>query len=216
MAKSLKVITKAYTTHANTILKRSVLLHQTNVDALRRVQEFGDLSAFIFGANALAKTGIARADTLKWMQKHGRCKLIPQTDGTVSFTMKDKAKWDTIDVDKADKSPFYDIKRGERAEAAAKIEAMEAAGEEVPADLRELADDTPKVKTFNLMGRIKSSLGKAEKINSDHSGYDMTKTDTGSEDFVAAIQQVLNTFDPSANTNDTPVFDMAARRSSVG
>jgi len=33
---------------------------------------------------------------------------------------------------------------------------------------------------------------------------------------VAAIQQVLNTFDPSANTNDTPVFDMASRRSSVG
>ena len=189
MAKSLKVIVKAYTMHAKNILSRSVLLHNTNVDALRRVQEFGDLSGFIAGANLLAKTGVARRATLQWMQKHGRCKLVSLADGKVSFTMKDKADWSKIDVDKADKLPFYidDEQDGKTGE------------------------DT---KTFNLMGRIKSSLGKAEKINLDHTGYDLTKTDTGSKDFVAAIQQVLNTFDPSANTNDTPVFDMATRQPS--
>ncbi len=184
MAKQAKTINAQYDKHAKAYSKRGVMLHSTNVEALRRVQEHGDLSSFIHGANTLAKTGVARRAVLQWMQKHGRCKLVVQQGGGVSFTMKEKADWSGIDVDKADKLPFY-------------------ADDEADGKTNE---DT---KSFSLIGRVKSAIKKAGEIEKDNSGYDMSKTDTGSEDLIAQLEQVINTFDP-ANKSDKPLFDQAA------
>ena len=190
MAKTAKTINAQYDNHAKAYAKRGVMLHTTNVEALRRVQEHGDLSSFIHGANTLAKTGVARRAILQWMQKHGRCKLVVVNGGGISFTMKPKADWSKIDVDKADKTPFY-------------------------ADDKADGKTNEDTKSFSLIGRVKSAIKKAGEINIDHTGYDMSKVDLGSEDLVAQLEQVLNTFDP-ANKSDKPLFDIAARKSSVG
>ena len=192
MAKTAKTINAQYDNHAKAYAKRGVMLHTTNVEALRRVQEHGDLSSFIHGANTLAKTGVARRAVLLWMQKHGRCNLVVVKGGGVTFTMKKDAKWASIDVDKADKQPFY-------------------ADDEADGKTNE---DT---KSFSLIGRVKSAIKKAGEINIDHTGYDMSKVDLGSEDLIAQLEQVLNTFESPANTSDKPLFDKAAaNRVSVG
>ncbi len=194
MAKQAKTINAQFDNHAKAYVKRGVMLHKTLVEALRRVQEHGDLSSFIYGANTLAKTGVARRAVLQWMQKHGRCKLVVvSAGGGVSFTMKPKAKWSDIDVDKADKLPFY---------------ADDGADGKTNED----------TKSFSLIGRVKSAIKKAGEIDVDHTGYDMSKTDTGSEDLIAQLEQVLNTFDP-ANKSDKPLFDRtlgAVTQSMVG
>lgn len=182
MSKTSKTICAAYDRHATAYTKRGVMLHNTNVDALRRVNEHGDLSAFIYGANTLAKTGVHRRAILQWMMKYGRCLLVPQTDGSVSFTMKKGADWSQIDVDKADKSPFY-------------------------TDDEQDGKTDSDTKSFNLLGVVKKALERAAKIDENSTGYDMSKVDTGSEDFVAQLQQVIAVFDPANNTNDKPLFD---------
>ena len=184
MAKSLKTICKEFDSHAKFYTKRGVMLHATLVNALRFVQKDGNLSAFIYGANALTKTGVARRSVLQWMQKHGRCRLVVVKDGVVSFTMKPKADWSGIDVDKADKQPFY---------------ADDNADGKTDGD----------TKSFSLIGRVKSAIKKSGEINVDHTGYDMSKVDLGGEDLIAQLEQVLNTFDP-ANKSDKPLFDAAA------
>ena len=185
MAKSLKTICNEFDRHAKFYSTRGVMLHATLVNALRFVQKDGNLAAFIHGANALSKTGVARRAVLLWMQKHGRCNLVVVKGGGVTFTMKKDAKWASIDVDKADKQPFY-------------------ADDEADGKTNE---DT---KSFSLIGRVKSAIKKAGEINIDHTGYDMSKVDLGSEDLVAQLEQVLNTFESPANTSDKPLFDKAA------
>ena len=186
MAKSLKTICNEFDRHAKFYSTRGVILHATLVNALRFVQKDGNLSAFIYGVNALTKTGVARRAVLQWMMNHGRCKLVVVKGGGVSFTMKPSADWSTIDVDKADKQPFY-------------------ADDEADGKTNE---DT---KAFSLIGRVKSAIKKAGEINVDHTGYDMSKVDTGSEDLVAQLEQVLNLFD-TANKTDKPLFDQALKR----
>ena len=184
MAKTFKTICNEFDAHAKAYAKRGVMLHATLVCALQFVQKDGNLDAFIHGANSLAKTGVARRSILQWMQKHGRCNLIV-VKGGVTFKMKPKADWSKIDVDKADKQPFY-------------------ADDEADGKTNE---DT---KSFSLIGRVKSAIKKAGEINVDHTGYDMSKVDTGSEDLVAQLEQVLNTFESPANKSDKPLFDKAA------
>ena len=189
MAKTLKTICNQYDAHAKAYAKRSIMLHATNVDALCLVQKDGNLSAFIYGANTLAKTGAARRAVIQWMENHGRCKMEVLKGGDIHFTMKPKSKWSDIDVDKASKLPFYN----------------------------DDGDDgsTKKDKSFNLIGRVKSAIKKAGEINVDHTGYDMSKVDTGSEDLVAQLEQVLNTFESPANKSDKPLFDAAAATHSM-
>lgn len=190
MAKTSRTICNQYDAHAKAYAKRGVLLHATNVDALQRVKEHGDLSAFIHGANTLAKTGVARRAVLLWMQKHGRCVLVPQKDKTVSFTMKKGADWSSIDVDKADKLPFF-------------------------ADDEEDGKTGEDTKSFNLLSLIKRAVKRAGEIEVDNTGYDMSRVDLGSEGLVAQLEQVINLFDP-ANKADKPLFDQTAGLQKVG
>ena len=187
MAKLAKTINKQYDNHAKAFTKRSAMLHTTNVEALRRVVEFGDYSSFIYGANTLALTGIHRRAILLWMQKYGRCLMtIDSKTKTLSFTKKKGADLSTIDVDKADKSPFW---------------------ADEGTDGRTDADS----KVFNTYGRLKSLVSRRDKVAEDNTGYDMSKTDLGSDELMADIQAVIDKHN-TANTTDTPVFDTARLR----
>lgn len=186
MTKTSKTICAQYDAHAKAYTTRGVLLHNTNVEALRRVMEHGDYSAFTHGANTLAKTGVHRRAVLLWMQKHGRAVMtVDVAAGTVSFTKKPKADLSTIDVDKAAGLPFY---------------ADDEADGKTDTD----------TKTFSLLGRVKSAIKKAGEINVDHTGYDPAKTDTGSDELVGALEQVIALYEPS-NKSDVPLFDKTGR-----
>lgn len=190
MAKLAKTINKQYDNHAKAFTKRSMMLHATNVEALRRVQEFGDYSSFIYGANTLAMTGIHRRAILLWMQKHGRCLLTVDTKTkTLGFAKKKGADLTTIDVDKADKSPFW-MDEG--------------------LDGRTEAD----TKVFNTYGRLKSLVKKRDAVAEDNTGYDMSKTDLGSDELMADIRSVIERHE-TANIPGTPAFD-TGQLASVG
>lgn len=178
--KSLKTINKNWDNLAVAAGNLSQRAHRYAVDTLRHYTETGDLSGFIHAVTVLKGRGLNRRALILWIEKHARARLnvIDRKTGEITFTKKPKADHTTIDVDKADKSPFY-----------ADDEANGKAG-----------DDN---KSFSLLGRVKSAIKKAGEIQVDNAGYDMSKV-TIDGDLVSELEMVINRYEP-ANAADKPV-----------
>lgn len=179
--KSLKTINRNWDSLATAVGNLSLRAHRYAVDTLRHYVETGDLSGFIYAVTVLKGRGLNRRALILWIEKHGRARLnvIDRKTGEITFTKKPKADHTTIDVDKADKSPFF---------------------LDDEADGKAGAD----TKVFSLIGRVKSAVKKSASIGADNTGYDMSKTDLGSDDLISELEMVINRYDP-ANKDDKPL-----------
>lgn len=137
----------------------------------------GDLSLFDYAINGLHKRGVHRRAAIQWVQRHAKATMTI-VDGKVKFVKKDKADHTTVDVDKANASPFYDD------------EATDG----------RTGDD---LKSFNLFGRIRSAIKKQKEIaeaiaNNDgdmkKAGYDPEKTVIYDPEIVAKLEEFVEIY----------------------
>jgi len=143
MARNAETIRKEIKAIAAAQEKLSVRTARCAGWCLEHYIKHGDTSLCSMMTTELKGKGSHRRGLIQWFEKWGRMKL--QADGA-TFKMKDGAKRETIDLDKALSSPYY-----------ADEDAMGQTGQDA--------------KTFNEYGRLKSLLSKSDKIAAEYSEY---------------------------------------------
>lgn len=172
MAYKAKTITRMWDQAFAQADKLRDRLHKLAVITLTHYQEHGDTSLMSYAVNGLQKRGVHRRALIQWFQKYGR--VVLTINGTeVKFVKKDGADHTTIDVDKANASPFYD---------------------DDTTDGRTGED----LKAFNVFGRIRSAVKKAREIQQagdlKAAGYDPDKTVVADDDILSKFEELVKMY----------------------
>lgn len=146
MAYKAKTIRKMIASVCASADKLKVRTHKLLVVLLDHYREHGDTSLMAELVNELRGRGQHRRAVIQWLQKHGRVALVIDGD-KVKFTKRKGSDNTTIDVDRANASPFYDD---------------DSTDGQTGQDL----------KTWNFYGRLRSDVKKAREIRAIVDGAD--------------------------------------------
>lgn len=187
MAYKSKTITKMWDQVFGQADKLRDRIHKLAVVTLDHYRQHGDTSLMAYAVNGMQKRGVHRRALIQWFQKYGRVQGLVQGD-VLKFQKRPKADHTTIDIDKANASPFYD-------------------------DDSVTGQTGEDLKSFNLFGRIRSAVKKAREIRDADdlkaAGYDPEKTVLGDDDVLAKLEEFVETYgnlDKPLPKNDRTVF----------
>jgi hypothetical protein len=146
--RNIESLKKSWVSVAAASAKISERVHKLAVETLTHyaTKGNGDTSLCSFAVNTMWKTGNNRRALIQWFEKHGKMKLVQVDKDNVKFTKNKGFDHTTVDLDKADKSPYYmdDDAFGQTSEDVRVFDG--------PAKLRAIANNQKKIKAGEAKG----------------------------------------------------------------